>query len=121
MPGRSVLIVDDHDGFRCRVRALLERAGYSVVGEAVDAAQAIAAARRLRPDILLLDVQLPDRDGFSVAHELNAEPDAPRIVLISSREAADYGSRLERAPASGFIHKPDVSRTTLEAHVGAPC
>jgi len=116
----SVLIVDDHAVFRSRARALLEAAGYDVVGEAADAVGAIAATQRLDPDVVLLDVQLPDRDGFSVAAEIGARSDAPAIVLISSREAADYGDRLGRARARGFIHKPDLSRATLEALVGAP-
>jgi DNA-binding NarL/FixJ family response regulator len=115
-----VLIVDDHEFFRSRARKLLESAGYAVVGEAEDAAGAIAQAHALSPDLVFLDVQLPDRDGFAVAAELGAGPDAPRIVLISSREAADYGSRIEAAGTSGFIHKPDLSRARIEQLVGAP-
>ena len=116
----SVLIVDDHAEFRSRARRLLEAAGYEVVGEAKDAAGAIAEARRLSPDVLLLDVQLPDRDGLSVAAEIGDGPGAPRIVLISSREAADYGSRLAELHAVGFIHKPELSSASLGQLVGAP-
>jgi DNA-binding NarL/FixJ family response regulator len=116
----SVLIVDDHEGFRSRARPLLEAAGYRVVGEAADAASAIAHTRRLRPDLLLLDVQLPDADGFSVADELSAAPGGPRIVLVSTREASDYGSRLERSHVAGFIHKPELSAARLKGLVGAP-
>jgi DNA-binding NarL/FixJ family response regulator len=116
----SVLIVDDHEVFRSRARKLLELAGYDVVGEACDATGAIAETRRLKPDVVLLDIQLPDTDGFSVLSDLVSSPTAPRVVLISSREASDYGSRLEDTAAAGFIHKPDLSRTSFEQLVGAP-
>ena len=82
-----VLIVDDHDGFRASARALLEAEGFAVVGEAADGIGALAAVERLRPDVVLLDVQLPDLDGFAVAERLAAAPDPPRVVLISSRDA----------------------------------
>lgn len=111
----SVLVVDDHDLFRSRVRIMLESAGFDVVGEADDAAHAIEQYHRLHPDLVLLDIQLPDRDGFSVAEELGHEPDAPTVVLISSHEAEDYGSKLENANIASFIFKPDLSRETLQA------
>jgi CheY-like chemotaxis protein/ketosteroid isomerase-like protein len=116
----SFLVVDDHAGFRAQARAVLEAAGYKVVGEAEDAAGAVTQARALHPDAILLDVQLPDGDGFSVAAELGGDPDPPRIVLISSREASDYGSRLDGNGMVGFIHKPDLSRARLVELVGAP-
>ena len=116
----SILIVDDHEMFRTDARALLEAAGYRVIGEAGDAADAVTETRRLAPDVVLLDVQLPDGDGFAVAAELATQAGAPRIVLISSREAIDYGSRLRDTVAVGFIHKPDLSRALLEELVGAP-
>src|SRR5262249_58315000 len=90
----TVLIVDDHDGFRESARALLEAEGFAVVGDAADGAAALAAALRLRPDVVLLDVQLPDVDGFAVAERLAALSEPPRGVLISSRDAAAYGPRL---------------------------
>jgi DNA-binding NarL/FixJ family response regulator len=110
-----VLIVDDHDIFRSRAKRLLESAGYVVVGEAADTFQAVEQCRRLGPEVVLLDVQLPDGDGFAVADSLDGDP---KVVLISSREAADYGSRIGRARAAGFIYKPDLSRHSLEALVG---
>jgi CheY-like chemotaxis protein/ketosteroid isomerase-like protein len=116
----SFLVVDDHAGFRAQARAVLEASGYKVVGEAEDAAGALAQARALHPDAILLDVQLPDGDGFSVAAELGGDPDPPQIVLISSREASDYGSRLDGNGMVGFIHKPDLSRARLVELVGAP-
>jgi DNA-binding NarL/FixJ family response regulator len=110
-----VLLVDDHSVFRTRARMLLEAAGYDVVGEAGDAAGAVYESHRLEPDVVLLDVQLPDGDGFTVADELSRTEHPPRVVLISSREASDYGSRLAHARAEGFIFKPDLSRASLAA------
>jgi DNA-binding NarL/FixJ family response regulator len=116
----SILIVDDHRVFRMDARELLEAAGYEVVGEADDAASGVAEARRLEPDVLLLDVQLPDQDGFAVARTLSADEHPPQIVMVSSREAADYGSQLRTSPAVGFIHKPELSRDRLAALIGPP-
>lgn len=116
----SVLIADDHAIFRSRARVLVESAGYDVVGEAHDGADTIAKVKSLDPDIVLLDIQLPDQDGFAIAAELARESRPPRVVLISSREAEDYGSRLAAATVSGFVHKPDLSRTSLERLVGGP-
>ncbi len=83
----SVLIVDDHAGFRSAARRLLELEGYVVVGEAVDGLSAITEARRLRPDLVLLDIQLPDVDGFEVCEQLCRAGDGPAVVLTSSRDA----------------------------------
>ena len=113
----TVLIVDDHDGFRESARALLEAEGFAVVGDAPDGAGALAAAARLCPDVVLLDVQLPDVDGFAVAEHLAAGPDPPRVVLISSREAAAYGPRIGAAPVRGFIAKRELSGAALAALV----
>jgi DNA-binding NarL/FixJ family response regulator len=115
---KTVLIVDDHDGFRESATALLEAEGFAVVGEAADGAAALAAVERLQPDVVLLDVRLPDIDGFVVAERLASVPDPPRVVLISSREAAAYGSRLRRAPARGFLAKRELSGAALAALVG---
>jgi DNA-binding NarL/FixJ family response regulator len=113
----TVLIVDDHDGFRESARALLEAEGFAVVGDAADGAAAMAAAARLRPDVVLLDVQLPDVDGFVVAERLAVGPDPPRVVLISSREAAAYGPRVGAAPVRGFLAKRELSGAALAALV----
>ncbi len=114
----TVLIVDDHGGFRESVRALLEAEGFAVVGGAADGAAALAAVQRLRPEVVLLDIQLPDVDGFVVARQLAAAPDPPRVVLISSRDAAAYGRRLDGAPACGFLAKRELSGASLAALVG---
>jgi len=114
----TVLIVDDHDSFRESARALLEAEGFAVVGDAADGAGAVAAAARLRPDVVLLDIQLPDVDGFVVARRLAAGPDPPRVVLISSREAVAYGPRMDTAPVCGFLAKRELSGAALAALVG---
>ena len=114
----TVLIVDDHEAFRDSASALLEAEGFSVVGQAADGREALAKAERLRPHVVLLDIQLPDLDGFAVAERLSAMPGAPRVVLISSRESVAYGARLSGAHALGFIPKRELSARTLTALVG---
>ena len=116
--GPTVLIVDDHDAFRASARALLEAEGFDVVGEAADGAGAVAAVAVLRPEIVLLDVQLPDVDGLAVAEQLAAAEDSPAVVLISSRDAAAYGPRLQATPARGFIPKSGLSGEALAALIG---
>jgi DNA-binding NarL/FixJ family response regulator len=113
--GRTVLIVDDHAGFRRSARALLEMAGYDVVGEAEDGASALIATRSLVPDVVLLDVALPDLDGFSVCEAILADDVRPLIVMTSSREISSYRRRLETSGAAGFIAKRDLSGPTLAA------
>jgi DNA-binding NarL/FixJ family response regulator len=114
----TVVIVDDHPQFRESASALLQTEGFAVIGVAADGDEAIAAVERLRPQVVLLDIQLPGLDGFAVAERLAARPDPPRIVLISSREAAAYGPRLEAAAAQGFIPKRELSGSALAALVG---
>jgi DNA-binding NarL/FixJ family response regulator len=116
----SVLIVDDHASFRRAARRLLTAEGYEVVGEAGDAASALAAASTLRPELVLLDIQLPDGDGFGVAAELAAGPAPPAVILISSRQAADYGDRLRNAAVLGFLAKNELSGPALRALLQLP-
>jgi DNA-binding NarL/FixJ family response regulator len=112
---RTVLIVDDHPGFRTQARALLERAGYEVVGEAEDGASGLVEVRLLRPDVVLLDVQLPDLIGFDVARRILEGSDPPSIILVSSRDASDYGGSIDRSGARGFISKTELSAGALAA------
>jgi DNA-binding NarL/FixJ family response regulator len=119
MTGRqTVLIVDDHEGFRAAARALLEAEGFDVIGEAGDGQEALDVAGSLRPDIVVLDVQLPGLDGFAVAEQLAATAHAPAVVLISSRDASAYGPRLGQAPTRGFIPKSGLSGEALAKLVG---
>ena len=116
--GPTVLIVDDHAAFRASARALLEAEGFDVVGEAADGAGALRAVAILRPAIVLLDIHLPDLDGLAVAEELATIPDAPAVVLTSSRDAASYGPRVHTVPSRGFIPKSALSGDALAALVG---
>jgi DNA-binding NarL/FixJ family response regulator len=112
---RSVLIVDDHPEFRRVARALLEAEGFDVLGEASDGESALREAARLRPAIVLLDIHLPDLDGFEVANRIVRGADAPRVVLTSSRNISPYGRRLAASRAVGFIAKRDLSGAALSA------
>jgi DNA-binding NarL/FixJ family response regulator len=109
---RSLLIVDDHDGFRSWARHVLAREGFRVIGEAADGASAISAALALRPDVVLLDIQLPDQSGFDVADRLAG---VSTVVLTSSRSATDYGQRIGRSLARGFLPKVDLTGAALTA------
>jgi two-component system response regulator EvgA len=102
-----VLIVDDHESFRTAARRMLEREGFVVVGEAVDGASAIKIARAVRPDLVLLDVVLPDLSGFDVAERLRSGPS--KIILVSSRGRDDFGPRLRQSGVAGFISKDELS------------
>jgi DNA-binding NarL/FixJ family response regulator len=106
---QRLLIVDDHPGFRLLARRLLEAGGFEVVGEAADGRSAVAIARALRPDLVLLDVQLPDIDGFDVAAQLTGVADAPTVILVSSRDGSDFGPLVTRSGARGFVPKAELS------------
>jgi DNA-binding NarL/FixJ family response regulator len=112
----SLLIVDDHSDFRAGARALLEVDGFRVVGDVADGESALEAVRRLRPQVVLLDIQLPGMDGFAVADRLAAESDPPIVVLTSSRAAEAFRDRLRAARSvRGFIPKADLSGECLSA------
>jgi DNA-binding NarL/FixJ family response regulator len=114
---RTILVVDDHPSFRATARALLEAEGFDVVGEAEDGASALAEIGRLRPEIVLLDVQLPDIDGFEVAARLARDGSTAKIVLTSSRDAADFGSLVAESGARGFVPKDALSGAAIAALV----
>ncbi|GAA4111555.1 hypothetical protein GCM10022215_07380 [Nocardioides fonticola] len=109
----SLLIVDDHDGFRSFVASMLEGERFSVCGAVEDGAAALDAIARLRPDLVLLDVQLPDLDGFEVAERVAVSWPRTAVILTSTRDAEDFGARLRQAPVAGFVPKHGLSVQAL--------
>jgi DNA-binding NarL/FixJ family response regulator len=109
----TVLIVDDHAAFRESASALLEAEGFEVVGEASDGEEGLAEVERLRPEIVLVDIQLPGLDGFGVAERLAKTAIATTVILISSRDAGAYGSRIDKAPVRGYLAKRSLSGAAL--------
>ena len=112
---RRVLVVDDHAGFRSCASELLQAEGFDVVGEAEDGASALARAAELMPELVLLDIQLPDLDGFEVAERLRELDQRPAVVLTSSRDGKDYKRCIECSGARGFVPKAELSGAALSA------
>jgi DNA-binding NarL/FixJ family response regulator len=116
--GTRILIVDDHQGFRASARRILQAHGFEVVGEAEDGQSAVALAVELNPEVVLLDLQLPDTDGFQVAAQLRDARLGAIVVLTSSRDWSDVCRRQQDAGAAGFIPKDELSGTRLRDLVG---
>jgi DNA-binding NarL/FixJ family response regulator len=110
----TVLIVDDHSGFRAKARRLLESEGYEVIGEAEDVESGLEAARTLRPQIALVDVYLPDGDGFELTMRLATLSHPPTVILTSSRDATDFERCLKESGARGFVPKGALSRAAIQ-------
>jgi DNA-binding NarL/FixJ family response regulator len=110
----TVLIVDDHSAFRSRAKRMLEADGFEVVGEAADGASGVDAAQRLAPDVVLLDLQLPDSTGFEVAEAIAARSAPPAVVITSTRDNDDYDARARRSGACGFVSKAELSGAAIE-------
>lgn len=109
----SVLIVDDHPAFRASARRLLESEGFDVAGEAADGRTALRAVEEDPPDVVLLDIALPDLSGFEVAARLAGGP--TKVVLTSSRARSDLGPRLASSRAVGFIPKDRLTGDAIHA------
>jgi DNA-binding NarL/FixJ family response regulator len=108
--GQTVVVVDDDPGFRSLIGRLLNATGFDVVGDAADGEEALAVTRRLHPDIVLLDVQMPGRDGFSVARQLVRESTSMAVVLTSGRSVEDYGHQITSCEGiAGFLLKDELS------------
>jgi DNA-binding NarL/FixJ family response regulator len=116
----TILIVDDDPRFRTQARDVLEADGFVVIGEAVDGASGLEAAQTLRPDYVLLDIGLPDIEGFEVAKTLAVNGPPPWVVLTSSRDARAYGRRLTNGHSVGFIPKERISGPAIRALVDRP-
>ncbi|GAA1955673.1 hypothetical protein GCM10009798_13640 [Nocardioides panacihumi] len=116
----SLLIVDDHPDFRRAARELLSSREFVVVGEATGATDAIRLAATLEPELVLLDIRLPDGDGFAVAESLAGMPVRPAVVLTSSHDTTVFRDRLAAAPVRGFLPKDDLSVGRLLALIGGP-
>jgi DNA-binding NarL/FixJ family response regulator len=112
---RTVLIVDDHETFRSFARALLESEGFEVIGEAEDGTSGVEAVSSLRPDLVVLDVQLPDISGFEVLQQLRAAGVPTPVVLTSSRDASSYGDQVDTSGAAGFIPKAELSGQAIRS------
>lgn len=111
---RTLLIVDDHPGFRAFARALLAQEGFDIVGEAADGASAILAAQRLHPEVVLVDIALPDLDGFQVCERVTqVGPARPTVILTSSRDVTMYRDRLAASRARAFIAKDRLTGAAL--------
>ncbi len=116
----TVLLIDDDPGFRLLARRALAGTQLVVVGEADTAAGGARAARELKPDVMLVDVGLPDGDGIALAHELSALPWSPRIVLTSVDPDAATAEVVQSSGAVGFVPKHDLPGRGLELLHNAP-
>jgi DNA-binding NarL/FixJ family response regulator len=118
---RSVLVVDDSAAYRATARAVLAARGFEIAGEAADGATALIAVSDLRPDAVLLDVNLPDMLGTAVARRLHAGSNgAPAVVLISTHDASTLGRDIETCGARGFLPKDELTSPRLVELLGAP-
>ena len=115
----TILIVDDHPSFRASARVVLESEGFEVVGEAVDGASAVTECCRLRPEVVLLDVQLPDTDGFDVCARIIAHAEPPTVIMTSSRDGSDFGSLVHTSGARGFVPKAELSGERVQELLAA--
>ena len=115
-----IVIVDDDPSFLATVRLLLEAEGFVVVGEALNGLDGVAAVLELEPDIALVDVNLPDIDGFEVVERLADGERSPPVVLTSIRSASDFGDLVERSHAQGFITKAEMSGEALAEILRGP-
>ena len=113
---RTALIVDDHPSFRASARAVLEAEGFDVVGELSEGASVVETVIELDPDVVLLDIQLPDMSGFDVCAALDAcNGRSGKVILVSSRDASDYGDLVEISCACGFVPKGELSGEAIAA------
>lgn len=116
---RSVLIVDDHPSIRKAARLVLDTKGFIVIGAVADGEAAVVETLRRQPDIVLLDVGLPDMTGFEAASRLRDAASSAVILLVSSRERSDFGPLIVDSGANGFVQKEQLSGETIRAEIAA--
>jgi len=109
----TAVVIDDHLAIRDMTRRLIEAAGHSVLGEAATGAEGLAKVEELEPDVVVLDIVLPDLSGFEVARTLKDEGSEATIILMSSHELDDLGGSVEESGADAFISKSDISLKSL--------
>ena len=116
------LLVDDSLGFLEAARMLLERQGIGVVGAASTGAEALRLVGELRPDVVLVDIDLGEESGFDVTRLLAEETNAhrPSVILISTHAERDYADLIESSPAIGFLAKSELSASAIDAILSAP-
>ena len=114
----TILIVDDHPSFRASARVGLESVGFPVIGEAAARAAAVTACVRLQPEVVLLDVQLPDTDGFNVCAEITSHAEHPTVIMTSSRDGSDFGPLVSTSGACGFVPKAELSGERVQELLG---
>src|SRR3984893_9306195 len=127
-PPLRVLVADDQELVRAGFRLILEAAGFTVVGEAADGAEALTLAARERPDVVLMDIRMPVMDGLAATRQLTApaapgdpqhsdpQHGAPKVVILTTFDLDDYVYEALRSGASGFLLK-DAPRADLIAAV----
>jgi CheY-like chemotaxis protein len=115
----TVVLVDDDGRFRWSASRALTADGLEIVAEVADGPAALAAVAAWAPDVVLVDIGLPEMDGPEVARRLRDSGSGATVILISSRDA-DYGRRVAAGIAAGFIPKNELSRTSIQAIVGLP-
>lgn len=111
---RTLLVVDDHADFRALARRVLDGAAFTVVAEAGTAREALLLAHQLRPEVVVLDVALPDGNGFDVAQTLVQADPPPAVVLVSSRDWGQLSRRVRRSGARGFLPKEELTAAAVE-------
>ena len=114
----TILIVDDHPSFRASARVVLESVGVHVSGEAAAGASAVPACFRVQPEVVLLDVQLPDTDGFNVCAEITSHAEHPTVIMTSSRDGSDFGPLVSTSGACGFVPKAELSGERVQELLG---